>query len=113
MTIRLAERAFSWLRQLLRLVHHVDRSLLELHRVASGGRRDADQPLRQCDVAVVIDTNLGDHVARLPVANVTVPDSHYRHLSSLVRSERERHELPHATLLSDESRLRVQPSVRA
>ena len=69
-----AERALSGLGQLLGRVDDVDRALLELDRIAPGGDGDADQPLGQVDVAVVVDADLGDHVARLSISDGPIAD---------------------------------------
>lgn len=43
-------------------VHLVDRSLLELHRIATRKGRNIDELLRNIDVTIVVDADLGDYV---------------------------------------------------
>ena len=72
-----SEGAFPRLRQLFRRVHYIDRALLELDRVAAGRHRHADEPPGQIDVAVVVDADFGDDVARMAVANHFVADRNF------------------------------------
>ena len=81
-TVGLAEWALARTGELLRGIHDVDGPLLELHRVAAGGDGDADQTLRDVDVAIMVDTDLGDDVAGLPVTDKRIADSHTFHLRS-------------------------------
>ncbi len=43
--------------------------LLELHGIAAAGLRDVDKPLRNLQAAVMVDSNFGDDVDRLAVAD--------------------------------------------
>ena len=60
--------------QFLRRVDDVDGALLELDGVAAGGYGHADQPLREVDIAVVVDADLGDDVTRVAIAHQSVAD---------------------------------------
>src|SRR4051812_39379458 len=62
MALRRAPRALAFLCEDLGAVDHLDRALLELDSVAAGRLRLLDQPLGDADVAVMIDSNLGDDV---------------------------------------------------
>ena len=69
-----SEWVFTRRGELLGGINHVNRSLLKLHRVATGGNCNADESLCQIHVAIVIDANFRDDVAGLarthkPVAN--------------------------------------------
>jgi hypothetical protein len=75
-TVGRAKRALARLRQFLRGIDDLDRALLELDRVAAGRHRHADQPLREIDVAVVIDADLSDHIARLGVSDGPIANAH-------------------------------------
>src|SRR5215207_6398850 len=86
MPICVPKRALARLRQFFARVDDIDRALLKLHCVTAACGRDAYQALCLRYVAVVVDSDLGDHVAGLPVADVTVPDSNC--LSHAVRDSK-------------------------
>src|SRR5262249_23840607 len=56
------ERILARLGQLFRCVDYVDGSLLKLHGVASRRHSHADQTPAEVEIAVVVDSDLGDHV---------------------------------------------------
>jgi len=68
-TLALAGQLFGW-------IDDVHSPLLKLHRVAVSCNCDADQTLREVDVAVVVDADLSDDIARLPVPMSFFPDLH-------------------------------------
>ena len=43
-----------------------ERPLLELHRVGASRHRGVHELFRDGEVAVVVDADFGDHIARLP-----------------------------------------------
>ncbi len=74
-----AEGAFARARQLVGRVDDLHRALLKLDRVAARGHGNTDQPLRQIDVAVMVDSNLGNDVARMAVSYRLLPDLYLLH----------------------------------
>ena len=74
LTVRGAEGALAGPLELLRAVDDVDRALLELDGVTTGGDGCGDQLPCQSDVAVVVDTDLGHHEARLGMADASSGD---------------------------------------
>src|SRR5271157_2634176 len=64
-----AEGILTRLGQLLGGVYHVDRAFLELHGIAPGSVGHLDQHLGQLYVAVVVDADLRDDIAGVPISN--------------------------------------------
>src|SRR5208282_331876 len=62
--IRCSKGALPRLRQLLRRVDDIDRSLLKLDGVTVGAQGYVDEFLREIDISIVIDSDFSDHVAR-------------------------------------------------
>src|SRR5208337_903432 len=73
--IGVSKRAFSRLRQFLRCVDDVDGSLLKLDGVATGAQGHVDKFLRQIDIAIVVDPDFSDYVARFSRSDHPGPQS--------------------------------------
>ena len=59
------KRTLSRLRQLCPCIHDLDRALLKLDRVATSFLGDVDKLLGKIEVTIVVDTDLGNYVARI------------------------------------------------
>src|SRR5258706_3091952 len=60
-----AERIFAGLRQFLGGVNDIDRPLVEFDRAATSAHRDVDQLFGKIDVAIMVNADFSDDIARL------------------------------------------------
>ncbi len=68
-----AKRTLPGTREFFGGVDNLNRALLELHSVATGGDRNTDQPLGEIDIAVMVNSDFGDYIAGLGISGELIP----------------------------------------